>query len=119
MIPARSEVTVLCLRDLALQIGVSHAAPVHHFGDKAGLLTVIATDGFLMLAEELPRAYVATRGGRCVRALCGVPALRNPSISLREELEASIVGGSSAFAASCRSRMSQRSWNFGRSKDDC
>jgi hypothetical protein len=37
MIPARSEVTVLCIRDLARQIGVSHAAPVHHFGDKAGL----------------------------------------------------------------------------------
>ncbi len=50
----------LSLRDLARQIGVSHAAPVHHFGDKAGLLTAIATDGFLMIAEELRRAYVAT-----------------------------------------------------------
>jgi len=50
----------LSLRHLARQLGVSHAAPVHHFGDKAGLLTAIAADGFLMLAEELRRAYAAT-----------------------------------------------------------
>ena len=30
------------LRDLARRAGVSHAAPAHHFGDKAGLLTAVA-----------------------------------------------------------------------------
>ena len=34
--------TQLSLRDLARRAGVSHAAPAHHFGDKAGLLTAIA-----------------------------------------------------------------------------
>jgi AcrR family transcriptional regulator len=56
----RDGLAVLSLRDLARQIGVSHAAPVHHFGDKAGLLTAIATDGFLMLADELRRTYAQT-----------------------------------------------------------
>jgi AcrR family transcriptional regulator len=50
----------LSLRELARQVGVSHAAPVHHFGDKAGLLTAIASQGFLMLANELRRSYART-----------------------------------------------------------
>jgi AcrR family transcriptional regulator len=41
------------LRDLARRAGVSHAAPTHHFGDKAGLLTAIAADGYRLLADQL------------------------------------------------------------------
>src|SRR5215218_3535844 len=48
------------LRDLARRAGVSHAAPAHHFGDKAGLLTAVATDGFRRLAATLGEAYEAT-----------------------------------------------------------
>jgi AcrR family transcriptional regulator len=48
------------LRDLARRTGVSHAAPAHHFGDKAGLLTAVATDGFRRLAATLREAYEAT-----------------------------------------------------------
>jgi AcrR family transcriptional regulator len=48
------------LRDLARRTGVSHAAPAHHFGDKAGLLTAVATDGFRRLAATLGEAYQAT-----------------------------------------------------------
>ena len=50
----------LSLRDLARRAGVSHAAPTHHFGDKAGLLTALATDGFRLLAGELTRAAQET-----------------------------------------------------------
>ena len=56
----RDGLAALSLRELARQVGVSHAAPVHHFGDKAGLLTAIATNGFLMLAHELRRTYART-----------------------------------------------------------
>jgi AcrR family transcriptional regulator len=48
------------LRGLAAQAGVSHAAPVHHFGDKAGLFGAIALEGFDMLADELTAVWEAT-----------------------------------------------------------
>jgi AcrR family transcriptional regulator len=48
------------LRDLARRTGVSHAAPTHHFGDKAGLLTAVAADGFGRLAATLRETYEAT-----------------------------------------------------------
>lgn len=43
----------LSLRDLARRAGVSHAAPAHHFGDKPGLLTALAVEGFDLLAAAL------------------------------------------------------------------
>jgi AcrR family transcriptional regulator len=48
------------LRELARRAGVSHAAPAHHFGDKVGLLTAIAVEGFDMLADELQGAFNRT-----------------------------------------------------------
>jgi len=48
--------TALSLRDLARRAGVSHAAPAHHFGDKAGLLTALAAEGFNTLADDVSRA---------------------------------------------------------------
>ena len=41
------------LRVLARDAGVSHAAPAHHFTDRRGLFTALATQGFLLLAEAL------------------------------------------------------------------
>lgn len=40
------------LRSVARLAGVSHAAPAHHFGDKIGLFTAIAAEGFRLLAAE-------------------------------------------------------------------
>ena len=34
------------MRGVAKRAGVSHAAPAHHFRDKAGLLTALAQRGF-------------------------------------------------------------------------
>lgn len=46
-------VAAISLRDLARRAQVSHAAPAHHFRDKAGLLTAIAAEGFDLLADDL------------------------------------------------------------------
>jgi AcrR family transcriptional regulator len=43
----------ISLRAVARRAGVSHAAPKHHFTDRAGLLTVLAADGFAALAAAL------------------------------------------------------------------
>jgi AcrR family transcriptional regulator len=46
----------ITLRAAARRAGVSHAAPAHHFGDKAGLLTAFATQGFTALHARLAAA---------------------------------------------------------------
>lgn len=43
----------ISLRELARDAGVSHAAPTHHFTDRRGLFTALATQGFQLLAEGL------------------------------------------------------------------
>lgn len=45
--------SAVSLRDLARRAGVSHAAPAYHFGDKAGVLTAVAAEGFELLATQL------------------------------------------------------------------
>jgi len=44
------------LREAARRAGVTPAAPAHHFGDVRGLLTAIATRGFVRLGEALGEA---------------------------------------------------------------
>jgi AcrR family transcriptional regulator len=41
----------LTLREVARRLGVSHAAPQHHFADKTELLTAVAIEGFESLAH--------------------------------------------------------------------
>jgi AcrR family transcriptional regulator len=42
--------------DTAPIAGVSHAAPAHHFGNRQGMLTELAIEGFELLADELQGA---------------------------------------------------------------
>ncbi|WP_328944294.1 TetR/AcrR family transcriptional regulator [Streptomyces sp. NBC_00250] len=65
----------LSLRDLARRAGVSHAAPAHHFKDRTGLLTALATEGYGLLAEALASApELRERGVRYVRFAVEHPA---------------------------------------------
>lgn len=53
---AEDGVDNVSLRELARRAEVSHAAPAHHFGDKAGLFTAIAAEGYELLAAALEGA---------------------------------------------------------------
>src|SRR5215203_2575207 len=46
----------ISLRELARAAGVSHAAPAHHFTDRRGLFTALATEGYRLLAAALTEA---------------------------------------------------------------
>lgn len=73
---AETGVGAMSLRDVARRAGVSHAAPAHHFGDKRGLLTAIAVDGF----EGLTEATRAVAGDHVAGGLAWIRwALEHPA----------------------------------------
>jgi AcrR family transcriptional regulator len=51
----------ISLRAVARRAGLSHAAPKYHFGDRSGLLTAIATEGFHALARQLSEVHESDR----------------------------------------------------------
>ena len=53
---ARGGVQELSLREVAREIGVSHAAPRRHFAGKQALLDALAQDGFERLEREMREA---------------------------------------------------------------
>jgi AcrR family transcriptional regulator len=68
---AEQGVGALSLRDLARRLGVSHAAPAHHFPDRTSLLVALAGEGFARLATSLAAGAAAAgpvRGERLLAA---------------------------------------------------
>jgi AcrR family transcriptional regulator len=47
----------ISLRAVARRAGLSHASPKYHFGDRSGLLTAIAAEGFHALARQLSEVH--------------------------------------------------------------
>ncbi len=52
------------IREVARRARVSHAAPAHHFGNKAGLLTAFAAQGFDRLADGVKAGIEAAGATR-------------------------------------------------------
>ena len=57
----------LSLRELAREVGVSHAAPRRHFRDKQALLDALAQRGFERLGRSLDKAMVSAGDGFAAR----------------------------------------------------
>ena len=53
---ARDGPEAFSLRAVAAELGVSHTAPRHHFGDRLGVFTALATEGYTLLGEALETA---------------------------------------------------------------
>jgi AcrR family transcriptional regulator len=58
-------------RALARRLGVSHAAPAHHFRDREALLVEVATEGFRAFADALEAAAAAAPPDPSAR-LCAI-----------------------------------------------
>ena len=52
---AEQGIESLSLRECARRAGVSWSAPGHHFGDKTGMLTAFATEGYVALTSLLQK----------------------------------------------------------------
>jgi AcrR family transcriptional regulator len=100
-------VDALSLRELARDVGVSHAAPRRHFADRQALLDAVAVEGFDRLGAELQEA-IAGAGARCAdglgalaRAYIGF-ALRYPALLDLMFASKMRAGGSEVYEAAER-----------------
>jgi AcrR family transcriptional regulator len=57
----------ITLRETARRAGVSHAAPYHHFADKARLIEALATESFRRFTQALQEAWETTPGSSLAR----------------------------------------------------
>jgi AcrR family transcriptional regulator len=53
------------LREVAREAGVSHQAPYHHFGDRAGIFAAISEEGFRFLAESIEASTTLGTAAMC------------------------------------------------------
>jgi AcrR family transcriptional regulator len=55
----------ISMREVARLAGVSHQAPYHHFGDRAGIFAAIAEEGFRSLAEAIEASTTLGAAAMC------------------------------------------------------
>jgi AcrR family transcriptional regulator len=82
---SRTSIENLSVREVARQAKVSHNLPGYYFGDKRGLLTAFATDGWRMLSQQINASLVEGQKKKHYQRLAGIGeayikfAIRNPN----------------------------------------
>ncbi len=74
---AEQDVAAVSLRKVARQIGVTNAAPYHHFENKTALLSAVAAEGFRTLVERGTAAIAAGATPREQMTALGMAYLSN------------------------------------------
>ena len=64
-ISAENGPDAISLREVASEAGVSHQAPYHHFGDRAGIFAAISEEGFRSLAEAIEASTTLGTAAMC------------------------------------------------------
>jgi AcrR family transcriptional regulator len=64
-ISAETGPDAISLREVAREAGVSHQAPYHHFGDRAGIFAAISEEGFRSLAEAIEASTTLGTAAMC------------------------------------------------------
>jgi AcrR family transcriptional regulator len=64
-IAATSGPDAISMREVARLAGVSHQAPYHHFGDRAGIFAAISEEGFRILAESIEASTTLGTAAMC------------------------------------------------------
>jgi AcrR family transcriptional regulator len=59
---AEKGVAGLSLREVAARVGVSHAAPYHHFADKTALVHALAHEGMSLMDDQMAAAEAMAAG---------------------------------------------------------
>jgi AcrR family transcriptional regulator len=122
--------SAMSLRKVAARVGVTHPAASHHFGDKTGLLTALAAEGYRLLAGALQASR--ERGGDLLEL--GVTYLRfaaehrplfevmfRPELLQRDDPEllaaqaaagGELRGASAGRAGAHQQRVARGAWSF-------
>ena len=69
-IAAEAGPDAISMRELARQANVSHQAPYHHFGDRAGVFAAISEEGFATLADEMQKNRNLGAEAQCESYVC-------------------------------------------------
>lgn len=105
----------LSLREVARRAGVSHAAPAHHFRDKAALVTALAAEGWNRLADALHEA--AGRGFGEVGVAYVLFATSNPAYFAVMRAPAGLVRGDDPELRAAQKRAAEPLWAGSRRPD--
>ena len=107
-ISAETGPDAISLREVAREAGVSHQAPYHHFGDRAGIFAAISEEGFRFLAESIEASTTLGTAAMCEAYVHFALAhkghfrvmMRNDLCSL-EDYPTALIQADRAFNALC------------------